>query len=118
MAKGGKKRIYLNGMNIMCSAKSRLRGMLYLRLEGLGRQGMEGRAMFAEETAENILEFNNIKMTDQKNPVHLPNPVDFRKTKNDSSGIILSYVIHRVISNLKGKTLKSNGEAGASPFLR
>ena len=47
----------------MCSAKSRLRGMLYLRLEGLGRQGMEGRAMFAEETAENILEFNNIKMT-------------------------------------------------------
>lgn len=50
----------------MCSAKSRLRGMLYLRLEGLGRQGMEGRAMFAEETAENILEFNNIKMTDQK----------------------------------------------------
>lgn len=53
-------------MNIMCSAKRRLRGMLYLRLEGLGRQGMEGRAMFAEETAENILEFNNIKMTDQK----------------------------------------------------
>ena len=50
----------------MCSAKRRLRGMLYLRLEGLGRQGMEGRAMFAEETAENILEFNNIKMTDQK----------------------------------------------------
>lgn len=50
----------------MCSAKSRLRGMLYLRLEGLGRQGMEGRAMFAEETAENILEFNNIKMTDKK----------------------------------------------------
>jgi hypothetical protein len=40
--------------------------MLYLRLEGLGRQGMEGRAMFAEETAENILEFNNIKMTDKK----------------------------------------------------
>lgn len=40
--------------------------MLYLRLEGLGRQGMEGQAMFAEETAENILEFNNIKMTDQK----------------------------------------------------
>lgn len=66
MAKGKKKRIYLNGMNIMCSAKSRLRGMLYLRLEGLGRQGMEGRAMFEEETAENILEFNNIKMTDQK----------------------------------------------------
>lgn len=50
----------------MCSAKSRLRGMLYLRLEGLGRQGMEGQAMFAEETAENILEFNNIKMTDKK----------------------------------------------------
>lgn len=50
----------------MCSAKSRLRGMLYLRLEGLGRQGMEGRAMFEEETAENILEFNNIKMTDKK----------------------------------------------------
>ena len=50
----------------MCSAKSILRGMLYLRLEGLGRQGMEGRAMFAEETAENILEFNNIKMTDKK----------------------------------------------------
>lgn len=76
--------------------------------------------MFAEETAKNTLEFNNIKMTDQKekkNPVHPSNPMNFRKTKNDSLGIILPYVIHRVISNLKRKTLKSNGAARAFPFL-
>lgn len=67
--------------------------------------------MFAEEIAENILEYNNIKMADNKSSTS--NSMNFRKTKNDSLGIILPYVIQRMSSNFKRKTLKSNGAAQA-----
>lgn len=98
-------------MKIICSERSGLGGILYLWSDGLGRQGIEGWAMFAEEIAENILEYNNIKMADNKSSTS--NSMNFRKTKNDSLGIILPYVIQRMSSNFKRKTLKSNGAAQA-----